>query len=165
MNFIRRVSKTERNTFHGHLVALQLQLHGRIWVRSWAVELERGRFESRPDPNRLLQSCFVFLTERSEGSSLHPTVRVSFLTLRYSLYSSTGINKPDTNLQKDRFESQPCPLESERQMLDALQFAWFQRKNPLENWTVGSLSSLRDIWYAKKDDNTRAQQKHFYREH
>lgn len=79
--------------------------------------------------------------------------------------SSTGINKPDTNLQKDRFESQPCPLESERQMLDALQFAWFQRKNPLENWTVGSLPSLRDIWYAKKDDNTRAQQKHFYREH
>ena len=80
---------------------------------------------------------------------------------RSSLYSWTGINKPNANLQREGYDSQ---LESERQMLDALQFAWFQRENPLENSIVGSLPNLRDIWHFEKVRNPGAEQKHFYRE-
>lgn len=75
--------------------------------------------------------------------------------------SWTGINKPNANLQREGYDSQ---LESERQMLDALQFAWFQRENPLENSIVGSLPNLRDIWHFEKVRNPGAKQKHFYRE-
>ena len=48
-------------------------------------------------------------------------------------------------MQRGASDFQLTPLESEKLMLEALQFAQFQREHPLENWTVGSLPQLRHV--------------------